>query len=127
MSKHKINSNKSFGIVFFLFFLIISIYPLLSNGSINYLFLILSLIFLVLTVLNSKILSPFNKVWFKLGIFLSKIISPLVMGIIFFFVVSPIAILMKILKKDLINLKLNNSKSYWIIRNNENNSMKKQF
>ena len=85
----KIGSNKSFGIVFFVVFLLISLYPLLNNESIRIWSLIISIIFLILGILNSKILSPLNKVWFKFGIFLGKIISPLIMGIIFFLVVTP--------------------------------------
>ena len=90
MSDIKIGSNKSFGIVFFIFFLLVSVYPLINNENIRLWSLVLSIIFLILGILNSKILTPMNKLWFKLGIFLGKIISPLVMGIIFFFVVTPI-------------------------------------
>ena len=85
MNDIKIGSNKSFGIVFFIFFLLVSIYPLVNNENIRVWSLILSIIFLILGILNSKILTPMNKLWFKLGIFLGKIISPLIMGIIFFF------------------------------------------
>ena len=86
MSDIKIGSNKSFGIVFFIFFLLVSVYPLINNENIRLWSLVLSIIFLILGILNSKILTPMNKLWFKLGIFLGKIIAPLVMGIIFFFV-----------------------------------------
>ena len=85
MDDVKISSNRSFGIVFFLVFLIISLYPLVNNENLRVWSLILSLIFLVLGLINSKILTPLNKIWFKFGIFLGKIISPFVMGIIFFF------------------------------------------
>ena len=114
MSDIKIGSNKSFGIVFFIFFLLVSVYPLINNENIRLWSLVLSIIFLILGILNSKILTPMNKLWFKLGIFLGKIIAPLVMGIIFFFVVTPIAVLMRLLKKDLLNLKFTNKTSYWI-------------
>ena len=107
MEEIKIGSNRSFGIVFFVVFLLIAIYPLINHESIRYWSLSVSFIFLFLGILNSKILSPFNKLWFKFGVLLSKIISPLIMGIIFFFVVTPIAFLMKIFKKDLLNLKFN--------------------
>ena len=113
----KISSNKSFGIVFFLFFLIVSLYPLLKSQEIRYWSLFLSLLFLILGLLNSKLLTPLNKIWFMFGLFLGKIISPMIMGIIFFFVVTPIGIIMKILKKDLLNLKFNQKKSYWIDKN----------
>ena len=123
----KIGSNKSFGIVFFIVFLIISIYPLLNNGNIRIWSLIISFIFLILGVLNSKLLNPLNKIWFKFGLFLGKIISPIVMGIIFFLVVTPIAILMKLLQKDLLNLKFNKNNTYWIEKSGPKSKMKNQF
>ena len=94
--------------------MLIALYPLSYSGEIRVWSVIISLIFLVLGLLNSKILTPLNKLWFKFGIFLGKIISPIIMGIIFFLVVTPIGILMRLLGKDLINLKYNNNKSYWI-------------
>ena len=123
----KIGSNRSFGIVFFIVFLIISIYPLLNNETIRIWSLVISIIFLVLGLLNSKLLNPFNKIWFKFGLLLGKIISPIVMGIIFFFVVTPIAIFMKLLRKDLINLKFNNNSTYWIEKKGPKSKMKNQF
>ena len=127
MDDIKIGSNRSFGIVFFIVFLIIAIYPLIDGGVIRQWSLIISVIFLFLGLLNSKILNPLNKVWFKFGIFLGKIISPLVMGIIFFLVVTPIGILMRILNKDLLNLKFNKKSSYWIEKNEPKSKMKNQF
>ena len=127
MDDIKIGSNRSFGIVFFVVFLIIAIYPLIDGGAIRIWSLIISVIFLFLGLLNSKILNPLNKLWFKVGIFLGKIISPLVMGIIFFLVVTPIGILMRILNKDLLNLKFNKKNSYWIEKNEPKSRMKNQF
>ena len=127
MSNVKIGSNKSFGIVFFIVFIIISIYPMLKGDSLRMWSLGVSIIFLVLGLLNSKILTPLNKLWFKFGIFLGKIISPFIMGIIFFFVVTPIGYLMRLFKKDVLNLKFNNNKSYWIIKNEPKSKMKNQF
>ena len=121
------SSNKSFGIVFFIFFLVISFYPLLNNDNIKYWALILSFLFLLLGLVNSKILTPLNKLWFKFGIILSKIVSPLVMFAIFFLVVTPLAIIMRILKKDLLNLKYNDKISYWIKKNGLKSKMKNQF
>ena len=123
----KIGSNRSFGVVFFIVFLVISLYPLLSNENIRIWSLVISIIFLVLGLLNSKLLNPLNKIWFKFGLLLGKIISPIVMGIIFFFVVTPIAILMKLLRKDLINLKFNKNKTYWIDKSGPKSKMKNQF
>ena len=114
MDDIKISSNRSFGIVFFIVFLLIALYPLTYSQDIRVWSTIISIIFLVLGLLNSKILTPLNKLWFKFGIFLGKIISPIIMGMIFFLVVTPIGLLMRLLGKDLINLKYNNNKSYWI-------------
>ena len=123
----KISSNRSFGILFFIVFLIIGIWPLLNQNEIRIWSLSISIIFLVLGIFNSKILYPLNKVWFKFGIILGNIISPFVMGIIFFFVVTPTSIIMKLLGKDLINLKKNNKKTYWIQKNNKKSKMKNQY
>ena len=127
MDEVKIGSNKSFGVVFFIVFLIIGTYPLLSQNDVRLWSLIISIIFLILGLLNSKLLTPFNKIWFKFGILLGKIVSPLVMGLIFFFVVTPIGILMRILNKDLLNLKFNKKTTYWIEKNDPKSKMKNQF
>ena len=121
------STNKSFGIVFFIVFLLIAIYPFFNNGNIRLWSLILSVIFLILGLLNSKILTPLNYIWFKFGLLLGKIISPLVMGIVFFAVITPIAFLMRVLNKDLLSLKYNNHESYWIKKDNSKNQMKNQF
>ena len=126
-SKIKIGSNKSFGIVFFIVFLIIAIWPLLNGYEIRYWSLIISIVFLILGILNSKILTPFNKIWFKIGILLGNVISPIIMSIIFFLVVTPTSFIMKILGKDLLNLKKNTKNSYWIKKQNQNSRMKNQF
>ena len=127
MDDVKIGSNRSFGIVFFIVFLIIALYPLTYSEEIRIWSVIISLIFLALGLFNSKILTPLNKLWFKFGIFLGKIISPIIMGIIFFLVVTPIGLLMRLLGKDLINLKYNNNKSYWIEKKGPKSKMKNQF
>ena len=127
MDDVKINSNKSFGIVFFVVFLIIAIYPLTYSGDVRLWSVIISIIFLVLALLNSKILTPLNKLWFKLGIFLGRIISPIIMGIIFFLVVTPIGLIMRLLRKDVLNLKYNNNQSYWIEKKGPKSKMKNQF
>tara|TARA_B100000214_G_C23919998_1_gene605556 strand:+ start:15 stop:383 length:369 start_codon:yes stop_codon:yes gene_type:complete len=121
------SSNKSFGIVFFIVFLILAIYPLKNNGNIIIYLLIISFVFLALGLTNSQLLTPLNKIWFKFGIFLGKIVSPLVMGIIFFLLVTPIGILMRLFKKDLLNLKYNSKKSYWIKKNEIKSKFKNQF
>ena len=127
MDEIKISSNRSFGIVFFIVFLLIGIYPLLNNDDVRIWSIIISIVFLILGLLNSKILLPLNKIWFKFGILLGKIISPLIMGLIFFVVVTPIGLLMRLFNKDLLNLKFNKSKSYWIEKSEPKSKMKNQF
>ena len=127
MNNVKLGSNKSFGIVFFIVFLIIAIYPILSDGNLRLWSLVISLVFLILGLINSRFLTPLNKLWFKFGIFLGKIISPVIMGIIFFLVVTPIGLLMRLLKKDVLNLSFNENKSYWIEKNDQKSKMKNQF
>ena len=127
MNKIKISSNRNFGIVFFIVFLVIALYPLINDSEIRIWSLILSLLFLLLGLINSKILTPLNKLWFKFGIFLGKIISPIIMGIIFFFVVTPIGFIMRLLSKDILNLKYNNENSYWIKKTGPKSKMKNQF
>ena len=123
----KMSSNRSFGIVFFIFFLIISIWPLMNGENIRFWAFALSIIFLILGIINSIFLTPLNKLWFKLGLFLGKIVSPIVMGAIFFLVVTPTGIIMRLIGRDLLKLKKNNLNTYWLEKKNENSSMKNQF
>ena len=127
MDDIKISSNRSFGIVFFVVFFLIALYPLIHNEEIRIWSLIISLIFLILGLINSRILTPLNKIWFKFGILLGKIVSPIIMGIIFFLVVTPIGFIMRILGKDVLNLKFNENKSYWIEKTGPKSKMKNQF
>jgi len=122
----KRKNNITFGILFFILFLIIGLYPLISNGPIRIWSITVSLLLLIMTIIKPNLFTFLNKLWIKFGILLGKIISPIVMGLVFFFVVTPIGILMKILKKDVIGLKRGAS-SYWIIREDKVQSMKKQF
>ena len=128
MDEIKLGSNRSFGIVFFVVFILIAIYPLINQEEVRIWSLIISFLFLILGLLNSKILTPLNKFWFKFGILLGKIVSPIIMGIIFFLVVTPIGLLMRLFGKDVINLKLNKKKnSYWIEKVGPKSKMKNQF
>ena len=127
MDDIQIGSNRSFGIVFFIVFLLIAIYPLINSSELRLWSLSISIIFLILGLLNSKILNPLNKFWFKFGIFLGKIISPLIMAIIFFLIVTPIGLLMRALQKDLLNLKFKRTNSYWIEKTEPKSKMKNQF
>jgi len=125
--KIKIGSNRSFGIVFSVVFLIVALYPLLNGDSIRIWSIILSLIFFILGLLNSKILSPLNRIWFKFGIILGGIVSPIIMGLVFFFVVTPISLILRLFKKDTLNLKKNDSMTYWIKKLDKKSKMKNQF
>jgi polyferredoxin len=125
--KIKISSNKNFGLVFFLFFLILSVFPLFKDGSIRIWAIIIAIIFLILGLTSSPVLTPLNKIWFKFGIFLGNFVSPIVLGIVFFTVVTPTSFIMKAFGKDLLNLKKNNKKSYWIERSPVKSKMKNQF
>ena len=127
MDDIKISSNKNFGIVFFIVFLLIGIYPFLNGNDFRIWSLLISLVFLILGLINSKILTPLNKLWFKFGLFLGKIVSPLVMGFIFFIVVTPTGIIMRLMRKDLLDLKYNQKKTYWIDKTGPKSKMKNQF
>ena len=127
MDEIKISSNRSFGLVFFIVFLLIALYPLLKGSDLRIWSLVISFVFLVLGLINSKILTPLNRLWFKFGLLLGRFISPLIMGIIFFIVVTPIGIIMRLFKKDLLNLKYNKKESYWINKSGPKSKMKNQF
>ena len=123
----KVSSNRNFGIVFFLVFLLISIWPIIDGNSLRIWSLIISFTFLFLGLFNSKILSPLNLFWIKLGEILGRIIAPLVMGIIYFIVVTPIGLFMRFIGKDILGKKFLNTQSYWIKREKNISSMKRQF
>ena len=126
-SKIKISSNRSFGLVFFVVFLIVALWPLKYEEDIRLWSLALSIIFFILGILNSRLLTPFNKLWFKFGIFLGAVVSPIVMGIVFFLVVTPIGIFMRLLGKDLLKTRKVKNTTYWIKRDKQHTTMKKQF
>ena len=122
------SSVKSFGLLFFIVFLLIGLWPLMYNGDLRIWSLIFSVVFLILGLTESKILIPLNKYWIKLGELLGKIIAPIVMAIIFFLVLTPISLLLKIFKKDVLRLELSKKKeSYWILREKDLGSMDRQF
>ena len=123
----EISSNKSFGLVFFVVFLIISLFPIFKGGDVRIWAIIPAIIFLILGLLNSQILNPLNKIWFKFGILLGNFISPIVMGIVFFLVVTPTSLIMKIFNKNLLGLKKIKKKSYWIEKSSIKSKMKNQF
>ena len=127
MKRLKIPSNRNFGLVFFFVFFIISIWPLFNNGQINIFLVFLSFIFLLLGLVNSKLLMPLNKLWFSFGLLLGRFISPIIMGVIFFGLVTPIGLLLRIFRKDILKLKFNNKNTYWDKKNNLKNNFKNQF
>ena len=126
-TKIKIVTNRNFGIVFGIFFLILSLWPIKNGSELNLVFLLFSIIFFFLGLANSNLLTPLNKLWFKFGLFLGKFVSPIVIGLIFFIVVTPTGLILKIFRKDVLRLKKNNEKSYWIEKNEPKSKMKNQF
>ena len=126
--KHK-NQNRSFGLLFFIVFLALALWPLTKKGEINIYLISIALIFLALGLLNSKILSPLNKAWIKFGEILGRVIAPIVMAIVYFLILTPISLLVRLFGKDLIGMKFSNDikKSYWIKRKKHLGSMDKQF
>ena len=123
----KLPTNRNFGIVFSIVFLLIALWPLLKQNDVRIWSLIISIIFLILGLLNSNILLPLNKLWFKFGILLGSIVAPIVMGIVYFLVVTPTGLIMRMFRKDLLNLKKNNKNTYWIDKDNSNSNLKNQF
>ena len=127
-SKINISSNRNFGLVFFVIFLIVALWPLKYEEDIRLWSLVISIIFFILGAINSKLLTPLNKLWFKFGILLGSIVSPIIMGIVYFAVVTPTGVLMRLLGKDLLRMsKVKNTSTYWIKRDKQKNTMKKQF
>ena len=127
MKEIKLPTNKNFGTVFFLVFLIISLFPLLKNENIRIWSTIIALVFLVLGLLNSKFLTPLNKIWFRFGIILGNFVSPIVMGMVFFAIVTPTSLIMRVFGKNLLNLKKENKKTYWIEKSKIKSKMRNQF
>ena len=127
MEKNKLPTNRNFGTVFFLVFSIISLFPLLKNENIRIWSIIIAIVFLVLGLLNSKFLTPLNKIWFRIGIILGNFVSPIVMGMVFFAIVTPTSLIMRVFGKNLLNLKKENKKTYWIERSKIKSKMKYQF
>ena len=125
---HNKSSNRSFGVLFFVVFLVIAFWPMLNDGAPNYYLILLSLIFLILGLINSKILSPLNKGWIKFGEILGKIIAPIVMAMVYFLILTPISLFVRLFGKDLIGMKFSNDvKSYWIKRKKHLGTMDRQF
>ena len=128
--KIKLPSNKSFGALFSVVFLIVAIYFYFNKKILFFLiFGNLSIILTIITLIKSDILSPFNNLWMRFGLFLGMIINPVVMGFIFFFIFTPVSFLMKLFGRDELSLQFKKKSSYWINRmeNNQSNSYNHQF
>ena len=123
----KKSSEKSFGIIFAFLFFLYGIWPLLSATEIRVWSVIVAVVFLALAFLKPKILKSLNRYWIKLGEILGKIIAPLIMALVFFIIVTPISFIVRILGKDLLNLKFTNENSYWLKRSKNVTTMDKQF
>ena len=123
----KKSSSSLFGYLFFSIFLILGFWPFYFGKDLNLWLIGISLIFLLLTLTKSRILDFLNDYWIKFGTLLGKIISPIVLFIIFFGFITPLTILSKAFNKDLLNLKFNKSNTYWITRDKKLGSMNKQF
>ena len=121
------NSNRNFGILFFIVFLIYALWPLLNNNHLKLWSLITAIVFLLLGFFIPKSLEPLNQPWIKFGELLGRVISPIVMAIIFFGIVTPTGLLMRLMGKDLLKLKFSKNSSYWIKRKKNVGSMKRQF
>ena len=125
--KKLLGPNKSFGILFFIIFFIYGIWPIFNSNSIRIWSLVIAVVFFILVLFNSKLLVPLNSIWLKFGELLGKIVSPIAMAFVYFIVITPIAIIIRLLGKDLLNVKFNTRSSYWTSRDENIGSMKKQF
>ena len=123
----KKSSEKSFGILFFIVFLLIAIWPLFGDGSIRYWSLVLAFIFFGIALLKQELLKPLNIAWIKFGEMLGKVIAPIVMALVFFIILTPTSIIVRLFGKDLLKLKFSKDSSYWIKREKNITSMDKQF
>jgi len=124
----KISSNRSFGLLFFIVFLLIALWSFREDiNQIKIWPLTVSIIFLILGLSNSKILTPFNKSWHYLGLLIGMIVSPVVMGIIYFLLISPMGIFMRFIGKDLLKLRMDKTTSYWINKDRSKSTMRNQF
>ena len=122
------SSEKSFGVVFSIVFLIVALYPLINSEGLRIWALVVSAIFLLLAYVAPKILSLPNKLWFKFGLLIGSIVAPIVMAFVYFVTVLPTGLIMRLLGKDLLKQKLDkNAKSYWVKRSEPMGSMKNQF
>jgi len=124
---NKIKKNKQFGYLFCFFFLLVSIFNFINSDKINYILVGLSLVFLVITIFKPMLLDKLNNIWIKFGELLGKVVSPIVMFLVFFAFLTPLSFIVRILRKDLLNTKFSNQKSYWIKREKDLGTMDRQY
>ena len=122
------SSNRSFGLLFFIVFIVVGLWPVIKGETANIYLILISLFFLIFGLINSKILSPLNKAWIKLGEILGLIIAPIIMTLVYFIILTPISLIVRMLGKDLLGLKfLKKQDTYWTKRKKKLGTMKKQF
>jgi hypothetical protein len=122
------SSNRSFGLLFFIVFIAVGLWPVTKGEAANIYLILTSLFFLIFGLINSKILSPFNKAWIKLGEILGLIIAPIIMALVYFIILTPISLIVRMFGKDLLGLKfLKKQDTYWMKRKKKLGTMKKQF
>lgn len=113
----RVSSDRVFGLLFAVVFGAIGLSPLVHASPPRYWMLVPALAFFVVAVVKPALLHPFNSVWSKFGLFLHRIVTPIVMAILFFGTVTPIAFILRALGKDPLRLKLDRaSRTYWIAR-----------
>ena len=126
--KNNLPSEKNFGLTFACVFIIIGLWPLFASEPIRLWSFIVSFILVIISFIFPKILRPFNKWWFKFGMLLRSVVSRIVIPLVFYLVVTPMGLFMRLLGKDTLKQKLDKSaKSYWIERREPIGSMKNQF
>ena len=122
------SSNRSFGLLFFIVFIVVGLWPITKGETANIYLILISLFFLIFGLINSKILSPFNKAWVKFGEILGLIIAPIIMALVYFIILTPISLILRMFGKDLLGLKfMKKQDTYWIKREKKLGTMKKQF
>jgi predicted membrane metal-binding protein len=122
-------SDRSFGLVFAAVFLAIALWPLINGDGVRWWSATVSAAFAIIAIVLPAILGPLNRLWFRFGLILGRLVSPVVMAIIFFVTVTPTALIFKLMKKDPLALrKLPDAASYWVNRDDSaDSSMKNQF
>ena len=124
----KEGTERSFGLIFAIFFVIIGLYPLWFGNNIHLWSCIIASIFLFLGLFLPKVLTVPNQLWFKLSKLLGIIVTPIIIMLLYFLTVTPTGIIMRLLGKDLLCKKFDKSvNSYWIKKNKSSNSMNNQF